>query len=151
MRRHLLAVLATLLALVATGCGTEEPFGTRTEADTVPLGAWQLRSATPALELPPDARVTLTVEEADGALRISGTAACNSYSGRLRLDGTSWAIEDLSQTERGCEPALMEAESTYLANLALIDRFHHISGDGDLVLQGPGNSVGTGFVFEREP
>lgn len=78
----------------------------------------------------------------DGAT-LGGTAACNGYGGSFERVDDQVSIGDLSWTEMGCEPAVMQAESAYLAALVSVDQF---ALDGEqLRLDGPS----TELVFER--
>ena len=111
------------------GCG-----GSAAGGAPDPTGEWELvelwRGST--VEPPPvGGRVTLTVS--DGTL--GGTSFCNEYGGDYRLDGDSLVIEGLASTERGCGPALMRAETTYLEALGAVERL--ASRHGYLVLTGP--------------
>lgn len=115
-----------LLALGATACG-----GNGTGAGGVgdpPVGAWELTSADPPIDVPEGARVTLTIEEVDGRLQAGGTAACNSYGGVLQLDGTTWSLEQVAVTEMACDQPRMAAESAYLDALAQVGTWQ-VDGD----------------------
>jgi len=49
---------------------------------------------------------------------VNGTTACNSYGAdSVAVDADRWLATGFFVTEMGCEPALMEAESQYLAAL----------------------------------
>ena len=129
MRARRSAAGLLLAALVASGCG-----GPVTGAAADPTGEWELveivrgGAVQPA---PVGGRATLTV--GDGA--VSGTSYCNEYSGGYLLDGEQFAVDGLGGTERGCEPALMTAETAYLEALGAVERAG--SHDGYLVLSGP--------------
>ncbi len=116
------------VALVATACGGSTTPGAA--SDETPLGDWELRTATPAIEVPDGARITLTVQDDDGVLRAGGTAACNSYGGQLALDGSSWTLQQVAVTEMGCDQPRMAAEAAYLAALADVATW---STDGDVL------------------
>ena len=60
--------------------------------------------------------------------RIGGTAACNGYGGTLDIGdefdlGGSFVVGELSWTEMGCEPEVMELEQQFLATLSQIDSY----------------------------
>ena len=115
--------------LLVSGCG-----GPATGSAPDPTGEWELveflRGGT-VQPAPVGGRATLTV--GDGA--VSGTSYCNEYFGGYRLDGEQFAVDGLGGTERGCEPALMTAETAYLEALGAVERAG--SHDGYLVLSGP--------------
>lgn len=135
-----------LLALGATACGGGSGTGAPSAGtDDAPVGAWELTSAEPPIDVPSDARVTLTVEEADGRLQAGGTAACNSYGGVLRLDGATWSLEQVAVTEMACDQPRMAAESAYLDALAQVGTWQV---DGD-VLRLTGGDVR--LTFDRLP
>lgn len=137
MGTHTTLVGVVTVVVVATACGGASSTGGPADdaGPAPPVGAWALVDAEPAIEVPPDARVTLTIEDdGDGRLQVGGTAACNTYGGLLEAGGGTWHVERLSWTEMGCEPARMAAEAAYL------DAFQRIGAwqvDGDtLVLTG---------------
>lgn len=138
MRPVLLVALAAVL-LAACGGGTDPLAADEPGGDPMagPHGAWVLVEAAPPIEVPDAGRVTLTVEEDDGQLRVGGTAACNSYGGALEAgaDGT-WSLAELMWTEMGCEPALMDAEAAYLDGLLAVDAWARPTAD-TLHLTGP--------------
>jgi len=121
------AIVAAVLVL--SGCAPTAP----------PLhGAWRLIEGSDAAgALPLDDSHPVTIEFDDG--RVSGTAACNSYSGDVSGTLTSLTFANLSQTELGCVPAsVMEVESRYLAALGGVTA----TADGDsLTLSGPSVSL----------
>jgi heat shock protein HslJ len=127
-------ILLTLLAVTAAACGGTVTPGV--DGTAPPLGAWQLREATPPIDVPADARVTLTVDEDDEGLRAGGTAACNSYGGRLDAAGGDWSLTELAVTEMGCDEPRMAAEKAYLDALVLVDAWA-VQQDV-LTLTGPG-------------
>lgn len=143
-----------LLAFGASACGGytgtgDDPGGSGEEGPGSPVGAWELSSAEPPIEVPDGARVTLTIEERDGQLQAGGTAACNQYGGTLQVDGDAWAIDQLSWTEMGCEPALMEAESAYLDALMAIETWSR--DGGTLELRGGEVTLTFALLPEVEP
>lgn len=108
-----------VVVLLAAACGG----GTSAvgASGSTPVGDWQLRAATPAIDVPDPGRVTLSVDETDQGLRAGGTAACNSYGGVLDVDGATWSLREVAVTEMGCEQPLMAAEAAYLDALGRID------------------------------
>lgn len=125
---------ALLLALLLTACGREGA-APSSSADTAIDGSWQLTSGrTVAGEIPilADRPITLTV---DGS-SIGGTAACNSYGGRLAGSAGRIRVEELGMTAMGCEADVMASEAAYTGALS---RVSQIGRDGaDLVLRGRG-------------
>jgi heat shock protein HslJ len=91
----------------------------------------------------PDARITLHLE-VDGDT-FGGVSACNHYGGELHLDGSSVQIDQLHQTDMGCEPDTMTVESRYLSALQAVDSV--AMEDGLLHLRGDG----TDLRFARLP
>ena len=88
--------------------------------------------------------VTLTI---DGD-QVSGTAACNGYGGTLttgdRLGGSGpFRVTELSWTEMGCEPEVMQLEQRYLAALQAVDSYEL---EGSLYLGVP--ATGTSLEFD---
>jgi heat shock protein HslJ len=129
-RPHQHAAVATAL-LFATACGgaASDP-----GAGPGPDGDWQLvEGEGPDGEVPlvGDAPVTLTV---DGE-QLSGTAACNSYSGTAEIEDGRFRARELMHTEMACEPAvIMESEAAYLGTLGQVTA-HERDGD-ELLLTG---------------
>jgi|GEM_PF-364967 len=136
VRHQLLVVVALLLA--ACG-GAADPAGPVVDGDpgASPEGSWVLVSATPTIAVPDTARVTLEVSPEGDAWRVGGVAACNSYGGTVRTDGTTWAVADgFAVTEMGCDGGLMDVERAYLDALLAVDAWQRTAGD-ELVLSGP--------------
>lgn len=111
--------LALVAVLVATGCDLPlPPAGT----DGGPDGEWRLVGGVHGgdrLRIPADAPITMTIERAE----VGGRAACNTYGGELTLDGDRIGFGAMSMTEMGCDPAIMQAESAYLAALNEVERW----------------------------
>ena len=105
-----------------------------------PQGSWVLADARPSIEVPADARITLSVEPDGGAWQVSGTSACNSYGGTVVTDGERWRGEGFGMTEMACEPPRMDAEAAYLDALLTVDTWARPSED-ELRLTGPGTQL----------
>lgn len=141
MKLLLAAVVALVLAASCGGSdGAPAPGGPNADA----AGLWLLESGTgPAGEVAPVGGYPIKLElSADGG---GGTAGCNSYGGRVEIDGTSFAAGDLQVTEIGCPPEVLETEERYLGALEAADE---ISVDGDsLTITGPDVEL----VYSRVP
>lgn len=131
-------LLASIAALLLTSCGgagiSSTPDGNGAVAD--PAGSWVLVDAQPAITVPSGARVTLQVAAEEGGWQAGGTAACNSYGGRVVTDGDRWRAEGFGWTEMACQEPLMAVEQAYLDALAAIDTWARPSA-AELVLTGP--------------
>lgn len=151
-RRTTVLGLAAVTVLAAACGGSSQPGGTIDDGapgDDAPVGAWELREADPPIDVPPEARITLTVAEDGDRLQAGGTAACNSYGGVLQAAGGSWELEALSWTEMGCDEPRMTAEAAYLDALQRIDAW---ARDGDtLRLTGAGVTLTFAELPEVEP
>ncbi len=87
--------------------------------------------------VPDGARVDLTFRaDQDGQLGAGGTAACNSWFGRVVLGGgDAIGFGEIGQTEMACEEPAMTAESMFLSGLMRVDRGErtsdtlHLTGD----------------------
>ncbi|SDF88887.1 Heat shock protein HslJ [Blastococcus aurantiacus] len=126
--RRLVLLLLGVLAIAA--CGTEADAGGGT-ADVE--GEWHLTGGTADgadLPAPPGAQATLELAGDDAR----GTAFCNSWFATARLDGSALTFDGIGQTEMGCPPEVMAAESAYLAALGGV-RTSAVRGD-ELVLSG---------------
>lgn len=96
------------------------------------------------IDLDPSWPITVTI---DGEA-ISGTAACNQYSGVVDVStgaghGT-FVVSDLRWTEMGCEPAVMDVEQAFLSALQAVDSYE--SADGLYVAD---TGAGTNFHLVR--
>ena len=155
-------------ALVASGCGDDDPVGepVPTPTDTAPPdttpddmggdngsdgsidGGWVLVRGQldgEEIELVDGWDVTLNIDGDE----IGGTAACNGYGGTVAVGdefdlGGSFVIGELSWTEMGCEPAVMELEQQFLRALGEIDSYELAD-----TLSLAGADVGTSLTFER--
>ncbi|MCB0968575.1 MAG: META domain-containing protein [Ilumatobacter sp.] len=103
-------------------------------------GDWIVDSLTVdgmPIDLDPTRPVTVTIDGDD----IGGTAACNSYRGRIDLTAEAghgtFTVTDLSWTEMGCEPDVMAVEQAFLSALQMADSYESADGlyvavaDGD--------------------
>lgn len=107
-------ILATLLVVSVAACGDDTTTGTKEPAPGPSVfDDWTLVDGPV-----PEAAIGATTLRItpDGA--VNGTTACNSYGSEgVAVDGDRWLATGFFVTEMGCEPALMEAESQYLAVL----------------------------------
>lgn len=144
-----------ILMLLLSGCSLLSG-GTTTSLD----GDWLLQAGTNhgvAIPTVAGSRVTFQV---DGT-KIGGSAACNSYGGKIEVSGSSIAVSELIQTEMAClDNRLMALESAYLAALPRVTTAER-SGNS-LLLTGPevemrftlvppvanANLVGTTWILE---
>lgn len=97
-------------------------------------GFWRLASATidgAAIVLVDGWQVTLDV---DGS-QIGGRAACNGYGGTAVIGDGTITVGELSWTEMGCEPAVMQLEQAYLGALPEVTSF--VVADDRLTMTGP--------------
>lgn len=127
---HLRGTTLTLAVLLLGGCGSLAP-----AANGTLTGEWQLTDGThdgAPLPLVDEAPITFAIVDGEA----TGRAACNAYSGTATIDGEGLAIGAMSTTEMGCEPAVMELESAYLAALRGISGWER-AGDV-LTLSGEG-------------
>lgn len=142
VRRHTSMIGTVVLLLVLTACAG--PAGTAGDVDAAELdGAWELASGVGPegeIELIDDHPITLEIEGDDWR----GTAACNSYSGTVGLEGDQLAMDGFAVTEMACMPEeVMDSEAAYLAGLRTVETWS--LRDERLVLEGPG----TELVFQR--
>jgi len=133
MRLHRSIPSALIFVLTAacgaTGSASEPP------ASQGPVeGSWVLAAGTlDGAEMPilDDHRMTLVIE----GTQVGGSAACNSYGGRVVADAGGLRIEQLSQTDMACEEPAMAAEAAYLTALTrvrlLVREGQQLLGRGD--------------------
>lgn len=135
-----LATAVALVGLVLAACGgAADPSATDQDdggTSGSPQGSWVLAEARPTIEVPADARITLSVEPGEDAWQVGGTSACNSYGGTVVTDGARWTGEGFGMTEMACEPPRMDAEAAYLDALLAIDTWARPSEE-ELLLTGP--------------
>ena len=98
-------------------------------------GEWQLQAGTnQGAAIPVAAAHPITLKIARS--HVGGTAACNQYGGRLKINGTTVKVSELMQTEMACaDNGAMASEAAYLAALPKITT---VARDGStLILSGP--------------
>jgi heat shock protein HslJ len=126
---HRAVALATATVLLA-GCSLL-PGGTSASLD----GKWQLQTGTnqgQQVPVVPGSQVTLVLN----GTQAGGTAACNSFGGKIQASGTSISISELLQTEMAClDDRLMASEAAYLAALPRVTTA--VRSGNSLVLSGP--------------
>jgi heat shock protein HslJ len=130
---HLAAILALLLVACGGGQGAAPPSSSAVPFD--PTGAWELQRGTAgdvAIPIVEDHRITLEVTGS----RVGGTAACNSYGGRLVARDGGLDIVELGMTAMACvDEGVMDSEAAYVGALEAVDA---MAMDGEeLVLRGP--------------
>jgi heat shock protein HslJ len=133
------SLLGVIIAVLLVACGSTEPSTPVIEGDGTAAdhrGAWVLAHAEPTIDVPGDARVTLTVTDDDGTWQVGGTAACNDYGGTVTTDGATWRAQGYGGTAMDCDEPRMAAERTYLDTLQRVDTRTRPSPD-QLVLTGP--------------
>jgi heat shock protein HslJ len=148
MSRHRLILGLFALVLLA-GCAGR--VGSGADATTPAAaagfdGEWRLTAGTsPSGRIPVPNLVTLTI----AGQTVSGTSACNQYSGNVTIDGSSFAAGQIAGTEMGCPGKRMIAEQRYGEALMAADT---IGRDGDtLALTGPGVDLQFEPVVPPEP
>ena len=123
------------VALILAACGSAGTPPTSPSGDPFdPQGSWELTSGrVDGAEIPivDDHPITLTIEGSE----IGGTAACNSYGGRLTMTDGRHEIRDVEMTLMGCEEPVMAAEAAYTAALTAVESIG--AEGGELVLSGP--------------
>ncbi len=80
------------------------------------------------VKLDPDWPITVSVQGDE----VSGTAACNGYSGVIDWSAEAgygrFVVSDLSWTEMGCAPEVMEVEQLFLTALQAVDSYEEADG-----------------------
>lgn len=149
--------LACLTAVALTGCGSEELNETGDSVADVEApgddqldpvnGAWLVDELTldgERIALDPSWPITLSVD----ADTISGTAACNQYTGTIDVSFEAgygrFVVSDLSWTEMACESPVMEIEEAFLSALQAVESYE--AADGLYVAEA---GVGTNFHLSR--
>jgi len=110
------------------------------DLDALSATTWTLRfGGGPDGDIPILDEWPITINFVDGT--ISGTAACNGYSGQYDIDGSELFLNDIFNTEMGCAPEVHASEAAYLAAL------HDVS---DITLSGDSLALGgmsTELIF----
>ncbi len=140
IRRTSWLLLIAVLLLTACG-GASGPSSGPASSD----GDWVLRSGTVGsadVPIVDGYDITLTVDGDDWG----GTAACNSYGGTARVDGSQVSVTEVFQTEMACpEDGVMDSEAQYL------EAFRQVSSlevaDDRLVLRDDASD--TELVYDR--
>ncbi|MGQ0607353.1 MAG: META domain-containing protein [Chloroflexota bacterium] len=134
MRSSPLLLLVVTLVLAACRADVAAP-SVPDASDGPVVGDWVLVGGSidgvdaPVLD---DHRITLTITGST----LSGTAACNHYGGEIVMGEDGLHLENLGQTDMGCEEPAMSAESAYVAALT---RVREIGRDDEqLVARGEG-------------
>ena len=98
-------------------------------------GEWRLSAGTDhgqPIPIVAAGKITLQVKGA----QLGGTAACNSYGGKIVVNGSAITIGELIQTEMAClDDRLMASEAAYLAALPQVTKAAR--NGATLVLTGP--------------
>ena len=98
-------------------------------------GEWRLQAGTHQGQPVPIVLGSQPTLRVDGT-KVGGSAACNSYGGKLQIDGTKIRITELIQTEMAClDDRLMASEAAYLAALSAVSGSSRTANT--LVLSGP--------------
>lgn len=136
MRASSIMLMAAGVAAVAACAG---PGGTAaTSPASAPLaGDWVLAEGIDVVEGYP---VSLSI---DGTT-AGGRSACNSYGARVVLDGSAVRFDQVSSTDIGCDPAVMDVEAAYIDALVRVRSWSIVGGQ--LQLDGP-----TPLVFGPRP
>lgn len=139
-----IGVLAATVLVVLAACGPEEPGGSPSDPDPALAeafgeGEWLLVEGVEMVEGYP-----ITLRGREGG--VGGTAACNSYSAQMTVDGERLEIGDITVTEMGCpEPGVHDSEAAFLDALQAAERYQRT--DDRLLLAGPGVEL----LFEAAP
>lgn len=84
-----------------------------------------------------NAPITLIVD-AEGQ-QVSGSASCNSYSGGLTVEGSSFSVGMLISTEMACAESIMQQEQAFFKALTSVKTFE--LSEGQLILSGAGQRL----------
>lgn len=139
--RYLTLALAGAVALASCGVDDAGDAGGETADSVVEVpgdgevepvgGAWLVDELTvdgERIELDATWPITLAVD----ADTISGTAACNQYTGVIDVSTESgfgrFVVSDLSWTEMACETPVMEIEQAFLSALQAVDSYEVADG-----------------------
>lgn len=61
--------------------------------------------------------------------KISGFAGCNNFNGSYKQSGVRLEFSGFATTRKACEKGIMDAENTFLTQLASV-KTHSVSRDG---------------------
>jgi heat shock protein HslJ len=105
-------VVAAVLGLV--GCTSGSPTGPSPDSPVSPVGpTWRLTSvAGQAVLAGTTVTASFSTEE-----RVSGSAGCNSYFGRARVESGRLSVGSLGSTLMACADGVMQQEMLFLASL----------------------------------
>ena len=134
-RRRLLTVTAaiTLAGVAMTGCGQ-----TANDTRSATAGLPDLEQSLAAHEWLLEASKTPVTLVFGSDQAASGTAPCNTYRAATTLSGDDGVeFRDIATTARSCGPEIMQAEQTYLDDLAKV-RTADVTDRDRLVLTGDG-------------
>jgi heat shock protein HslJ len=125
-------IAAAMPLLTVAGCGGGFSAGGE-PGDVLDGTEWTLTEAG-ALTIPEGAALTIRFD--DG--QVSGSAACNNFTGSYTVDGTSLTINSGGLTRKACPRPLLAAEAAYIAALGEVASFN-MAGE-QLTLLGPGGA-----------
>jgi heat shock protein HslJ len=123
--KKLILWIVLLLTIAACGEGEVTP---DVSSWPRPDGDWELVAGVATVDGYP---ITMSVNGTE----ILGRAACNSYGGTIKVNGSAISVGEMGSTAMGCEPAVMAAEAAFLTVLGLAESFEYAE-DG-LVLSSP--------------
>lgn len=141
-RARMAVLVATMLSMIVA-CGDDG--GGDSPADTPPSvtldgSSWIVERGTLVNETFTPIGVQIPTFAVDGD-RATGSTGCNSYDATISLTTQGvLAVSDLSVTEIGCEPAVMDVEAKMLGVLSSVDR---IELDGDRLTLSNGDGSAT--------
>ncbi len=87
-----------------------------------------------------DALPTPIVDATFAEGKVSGNGGVNQYSGTYEVDGSKLRIGPLASTKMAGEPAVMEQEAAYLANLEAAGAYK-VNGDTLTIKDSSANTV----------
>lgn len=128
--RSTLAWMGVLALSIGPGCAGPQAQSSQGQS---PQGHWRAEAIAGAAVAgePP---TTLDIAE-DGMM--SGSGACNRYSGKAEIDGGTMAIGPIVATKMMCAPAPMDRETSYFDALDKVRSWKIDSGEL-LLLDGQG-------------
>lgn len=143
------AVLVFLACLSLAGCAPASPTQDSPLSLPPPVsldGTGWLLETLPGQVLIPGRQVTLNFAQDS----FSGNDGCNQYSGSYTLDGNKLTVgENIATTLMGCEQAVIEQASAYLAVLTQASNYQ-VSGAQLMLLDAQGETLAT-FRERSEP